>query len=357
MVLLPAAMILLTGCLNNPEDDEDVNLDPEGTLFITETDFKSGYMEKISIKTGKILDNGRSIFDDIAIRTFGGYIYLIERFGADNIIKYDPSKKGDDAFLYQKKMGDNWNPQDIEFINDRKAYIANNNEPEITVLDPSTGTFLKHIDISKFTYMPDSNKSPHAADLQLVESYVYALLQRRNGFDPGAPTLILKIDISTDSIIDTVALNFKNGYAMSYANGALYITNPGSVYSSSDGGIEMVDLATNKVTVLFEESTLGGSPNCIVHKEKDSFYITSYVAWKKVSVLEIDAATKTVVATLERVQDAYGGIIYDSISGKLFVAERDDAEMGVRIFENNVQVGETVRTANSLPPSGFTIVR
>jgi DNA-binding beta-propeller fold protein YncE len=357
IVLLPVAMMLLTGCLNDPEDDEDVFLDPEGTLFITETDFKSGYMERMSIKTDKILGSGRSIFDDIAIRNYGGYIYLIERYGADNIIKYDPSKKGDEAFLYQKKLGDNWNPQDIEFVNDRKAYVANSNEPEITVFDPSTGVFSKHIDISKYTYMPDSNKSPYATDLQVVESYVYALLQRRNGFNPGAPSLILKIDISTDSIIDTIALNFKNGYAMSYANGALYITNPGSVYSSSDGGVEMVDCATKKVTVLFEESALSGSPNCIVHKEKDRFYITSYAGWKKVSVLEIDAATKTVVATLNGIKDAYGGIIYDSVSGKLYVGEQDDAEMGVKVFENNVQVGATVRTAKSLPPSGFVIVR
>ncbi|HEX2958774.1 MAG TPA: immunoglobulin domain-containing protein [Chitinispirillaceae bacterium] len=328
-----------------------------GTLFITQTDFKSGFMEQMSIKSSKITGGGISIFNDIAIRTFEGYIYLLERFGADGIIKYDPSKKTDDAYLYQKKLGTNWNPQDIEFVDERKAYVTSNNEPEIIVFDPSTGAFLKHIDISDYTYMPDSNKSPNANDLQLAESYLYVLLQRRDGFNPGAPSLILKVNIYTDSITDTIPLKFKNGYAMSYANGALYVTNPGSVYSGSDGGIEMVDLRTKEVTVLFEESTLGGSPNCIEHKEKDRFYITSYIDWGNVSVLEVDAATKTVVATLDGVKNAFGGIYYDSVSKKLFVGERDDVEMGVRIFENNVQVGATVRTAASLAPSGFAIVR
>lgn len=330
---------------------------PCGTLFITQTDFTSGYMERMSIKTSKISGPGTFIFGDVAIRTYDRYVYLLERYGADNLIKYDPSKKGEDAFLYQKKLGDNWNPQDIEFVDERKAYVSNSNVPEITVLDPSTGAFLKHIDLSDYTYLPDSNVSPYANDLQIAESYLYVLLQRRNGFKPGASSLILKVNIYKDSIVDTIPLNFKNGYAMSYANGALYVTNPGSAYSGSDGGIEMVDLATKKVTILFEESTLGGSPNGIVYKEKSRFYITNYIDWKKVAVLEIDVSTKTVVATLDGVKDAYGGIYYDSVSKRLFVGERDDVEKGVRIFENNIQIGPTVKTAQSLSPIGFSIVR
>lgn len=330
---------------------------PCGTLFIAQTDFVAGYLERMSIKSSKISGAGSFIFGDNAIRSYDKYIYIIEKRGADDIIKYDPSKKGDDAFLYQKKLGDNYNPQDIEFVDERKAYVANQDEPEITVLDPSTGALLNHIDISKYTYLPDKNSSPYASDLQLAESYLYVLLQRRNGYVPGAPSLILKVNIYTDSVVDTIPLNFQNGYMMSYANGALYVTSPGSATSKTDGGIEMVDLTTKKVTVLFEESALGGSPNSIVYKENNRFYITSYIEWKRTAVLEIDAATKKVVATLDGVKDAYGGIYYDAVSRRLFVGERDNNDAGVKIFENNVQVGATVRTTNSLPPTGFAIIR
>ncbi len=335
-----------------------IRLYPAGTLFITQTDSTLGLMERMSIKTCKINDMGTPIYSDIVIRSFDGFVYLLERNGADNLVKYDPSKKGEDAFLYRKKLGKNWNPYDIEFVDERKAYVTNHNEPEITVLDPSTGTFLNHIDISDYTYMPDNNNSsPYATDLQFAESYLYVLLQRSNGFIPGAPGLILKINIYRDSIVDTIPLKFQNSYAMSYANGALYITSPGSIFSQNDGGIEMVDLATRKVTVLFEESMLGGSPNQIVYKEGNRFYITSYLESKKTSVLEIDAVEKTVVAKLDGVKDAFGGIFYDSVSKRLFVGERDDVETGVRIFENNIQIGPTVRTVKSLAPSGFAIIR
>jgi hypothetical protein len=328
-----------------------------GKLYITETDFKSGYMEWMSIKTNKITTGGLAVFGDLGIRTFGNYIYLIERYGADNISKYDPSKSGESAFLYQKKLGDNWNPQDIEFVSETKAYIANMNEPKITIFDPSTGTFLKNIDISEYTYIPDTNTSPHANDLQLVGSDLYVMLQRRNGFSPGAPTMILKINTTTDEITDSITLNYKNGHSMIYANGALYISSPGSNYVVGDGGIEKVDLLTKKVSAIIDESVLGGSPNYIVHKEGEHFYITNYVGWQNVQVLEIDAATKKIVDTLKGIKDAFGGIYFDEISNKLFVGERDDIEMGVKIFENNRQIGSTVRTANTLAPSGFVIIR
>jgi DNA-binding beta-propeller fold protein YncE len=169
--------------------------------------------------------------------------------------------------------------------------------------------------------------------------------------------MILKINTTTDEITDSITLNYKNGHSMIYANGALYISSPGSNYVVGDGGIEKVDLLTKKVSAIIDESVLGGSPNYIVHKEGEHFYITNYVGWQNVQVLEIDAATKKIVDTLKGIKDAFGGIYFDEISNKLFVGERDDIEMGVKIFENNRQIGSTVRTANTLAPSGFVIIR
>ncbi|MBN1600948.1 MAG: immunoglobulin domain-containing protein [Chitinispirillaceae bacterium] len=328
-----------------------------GILFIAETDFNSGYVEWMSIKTNKITSGSLAVHHDMVIRSFGGYVYILECLGTDNVIKYDPSKNSITGILYQKKLGDNWNPQDIEFVSETKAYISNMNEPKITVFDPSTGTFSGNIDISEYTFMPDSNVSPYAGDLQLVGTDLYVLLQRRNGFSPGGQTVLLKINTVTNEITDSVTLKYRNGYAMRYNDGALYITNPGDGYTIGDGGIEKVDLATKQVTELFSETLLGGNPNEIVYKSKDRFYITNYIGWMNVKVLEIDVATRTIVDTLDGVKDAFGGICYDAVSERLFVGERDDVEMGVKIFENNKQIGSTVRTANTLAPSGFAIVR
>jgi DNA-binding beta-propeller fold protein YncE len=254
-------------------------------------------------------------------------------------------------------VGDNWNPQDIEFLSATKAYVSNMNEPKITVFNPSSGTIVSHIDISAYTFRPDSNSSPYANDLQLAGSDLYVMLQRRHKFKPGAPTLILKINTATDAVADTIALQYKNGYSMAYADGALYVSNPGSVSFSGDGAIEKVDLATGSVSTVITETALGGSPNQIVHKSGSRFYVTSYVGWKNVKVVEIDAAAGTIAATVPDVKDAYGGICYDAVDSRLYVGERDTVAMGVRIFRDNVQTGPTLRTSNSLPPTGMVVVR
>lgn len=346
---------LLTGCSNNPAEPDTTN----GTtkLFISESDYSSGLLEWASTNKATISSSNLSIYSDVSVTSFGGYLYVIEHDGAGNILKFDPSKSDQSGVVYQHHLGDNWNPQDIEFVSDTKAYISNMDEPKITVFNPSTKTVIKNIDISAYTFMPDSNASPYANDVQLVGSDLYVLLQRRNGYNPGAPSLILKINTNTDEVSDTISLQFKNGYSMAYADGALYVSNPGSAYATGDGAIEKVALSTQIVTTVIDETTLGGNPNKIVHKSGSHFYVTNYVGWKDVTVVEIDAASGAIVATLPGVKDAFGGIYYDDVDSKLYVGERDSVEMGVRVFKDNVQVGLTLKSANSLPPTGMVVVR
>jgi hypothetical protein len=346
---------MLLGCDLNPTTPDSSDDGPK--LFITESDFQSGLLEWISVKNSTISSSNLSIYSDAGAKSFGGYLYILEHYGADNIIKFDPSKSDQSGVLYQKHLGDNWNPTDIEFVSETKAYISNMNEPKITIFNPSNGTVISNIDISTYTFRPDSNSSPYANDLQLVGSDLYVLLQRRNGYNPGASSLLLKINTATDIITDTIALQYKNGHSMAYADGALYVSNPGSSYSNTDGAVEKVVLLTKTVTTVIDEATLGGNPNLILYKSGTRFYLQNYIAWKNDKVVELDVATGSIVATLPNVKDAYGGIYYDTIDSTLYVGERDATEMGIRVFKNNVQVGSTIKSSKSLPPTSMVIVR
>lgn len=348
-------MLSLTGCSDNPTvPDSPIN---SAKVFVTESDFQSGLLEWALLSDNSISSSNLSIYSDVGVKTFGDYLYVIEHFGADNILKFDPSKSDQSGVVYQKHLGDNWNPTDMEFASETKAYVSNMNEPKITIFNPSTGTAVSNIDISTYTFRPDSNSSPYANDLQLVGSDLYVLLQRRNGYNPGAPSLILKINTATDAVTDTIPLQFKNAYAMAYADGALYVSNPGSSYLTGDGAVEKVVLSTKTVSTVIDETTLGGNPNQIIHKSGSHFYLQNYIAWKNDKVVEVDAATGTVVTTLPNIKDAFGGIYYDSVDCKLYVGERDATEMGVRVFKDNVQVGPTIKSLNSLPPTGIVVVR
>lgn len=348
-------LLFLTGCSDNPTAPDLSR--GAAKLFICESDYQSGLLEWMSPSETSISSSNLSIYSDAGVKAFSGYLYVIEHYGADNILKFDPSKSDQAGVVYQTHLGDNWNPQDIEFLSATKAYVSNMNHPKITIFNPSSGKVISNIDISAYTFRPDSNSSPYANDLQLAGSDLYVLLQRRNGYNPGAPSLILKINTATDAVVDTIPLQFKNGYGMAYADGALYVSNPGSSYSIGDGAIEKVELSTKVVSTVIDETTLGGNPSQIVHKSGSRFYITNYIEWKNTKVVEIDVATGTAVATLPGLKDAFGGIYYDDVEGKLYVGERDATEMGIRVFKDNVQVGSTIKSSNSLPSTGMAIVR
>lgn len=348
-------LLSLTGCSDNPTGPDSSS--GAVKLFVCESDFQSGLLEWTSISNPSISSSNLPIYSDAGVTSYGGFLYVIEKYGADNILKFDPSKSDQSGVAYQTHLGDNWNPQDIEFVSDTKAYICNMNEPKITIFNPSTGTVISNINISTYTFVPDSNSSPYANDLQLVGSDLYVLLQRRNGYNPGAPSLILKINTATEAVVDTIPLQFTNGYGMAYADGALYVSNPGSSYSTGDGAIEKVVLSTKAVSTVINETTLGGNPNQIIHKSGSHFYVQNYIAWKDCKIVEIDASTGAVVATLPGVIDAFGGICYDDVEGNLYVGECDVTEMGIRVFKDNVQIGPTISSENSLPPTGMVIVR
>lgn len=350
--------LFVAGC-----SDDDSSTGPidasGGVLFVVQSDFQSGLLEWIGLDNNMVRSGNLSVFRDAVVRVHGGAVYILEKMGADNVMKFDPSAGGASGVVYQQHLGDNWNPSDIDFVSDTKAYVSNQNEPKITIFDPSAGSIVGHIDIADYTFNPDSNTSPYANQMVLADSTLYMMLQRRDGFNPGAPTLILPVDTHTDAIVesDTIACEYKNGFDMVYVDGALYVSNPGSVFATGDGAIERVDPGTKEVTTIITEDDLGGSPNQLVHKHGTRFYVQNYVGWQDVSVVEIDVATGEIVTTIPGIVDAYGGICYDEVAGRLYVGERDAAGIGIRVFEDTVQVAGPIKSASSLPPSQMTILR
>ena len=350
---ITAIMILFTGCfLMNPDDTD--RADESVKLFIVESDYHSGALERMSIEQKELNSSAIPVYNDAVIKFYDGCLYVLERFGADNFMKIDFSKTGKSAIAYQNHLGNNFNPQDIAFLSSQKAYISNQDKPLITIFNPSTGDTISSIDISDYTFLPARNTTPYAGEMELDGRDLYVMLQRRDGYEPGASTLILKIDTSKDLIVDTIAMKYKNGFSMELHDGALYVSNPGDL-KLGDGAVEKVNLTDKTVSTVLRDDVLGGNPNQIVHKEGSRFYITSYVEYPDVKVLEIDVSSKKVIKDLPGVKNAYGGICYDDVDGKLYVAERDPEEAGVRIYKNNLQEGTTVKT--SLPPNGLVVGR
>lgn len=348
--LLFFIVFAIVNCKNPfaPESSNNPQKTDGKKLFIVESDFQSGLVEWMNAEEKTISSISLSIYSDAKIFSYGSYLYILERYGADNILKIDPSG-GELKIVYQKHLGNLWNPYDIEFVNANKAYIANQNEPVITIFNPEDGNILGGINISQYTYMPDSNKSPYACAMTIADDYLYVLLQRRNSWLPGAPSLILKVSAIEDKIVDTIGLRFTNGYDIVHHNGMLYITNPGDIMSIGDGGIEAVKISTKEITTIIEEKDFGGNPNKIIHKKDDLFYVISYVGWGDVRVVELNVNNST-VKEIEGIKNVYEGICYDKEEDILYVGERDSLDAGIKILKDNKIIDSKIKSNKSLPP-------
>jgi len=350
--------MIFTGCIL-----DDSPTGPDETvgngLFIYETDFGTGQIERMSTTSGELKDMNVAVYKDASIYTYNGMLYVVERMGGDAVIKIDPSKKGEGAVLYQIHLGDGWNSYDLVFASDTKAYVANQNKPEITVFNPATGTIDGHIAIDKFTYMPQNNTSPYANKMAIVGKKLYVALQQRDGWVPGAPTLIIAIDTESDKLIDgdTIRCTYSNNFDMIAVGTMLYCTNPGNGDASFNGGIEKIDCTTGEVTTVLTGEKLGGNPNQIAHIEGERFYVQNYRGWQDVTIVEIDAEKGTIVATLKEIKNGYGGICYDPIDEKLYVGEQKTSGIGIMVYSNNTLVAGPLTTTTSLPPAGMVVVR
>lgn len=215
---------------------------------------------------------------------------------------------------------------------------------------------FKYIDIQEYACPDDGTGNPYVDQMVRYGDYVYAGLQRRNGFEPGCNSQVLKIDIATDKVVEIYDLKFKNNYSIVIVDNKLYASNPGSSYQTGDGAIEKLDLTSGKISTVITEDILGGSPNQIVHKSGTRFYVQVYIEYENVPVYEIDFDNGEIIDTLEGVVNAFGGFCYDNETERLFVSEWVTDDAGVKIFKDNIKIGETVSSSMTLPPSSMSIL-
>lgn len=158
-------------------------------------------------------------------------------------------------FKYEMKLKENWAPKDIVIIDSTKGYLCSNTHDEIAIINPENGTIVSYLDISQYA---NDSVSTNATHMLTVDNYLYVACQMRkkNGIESTEGTLVLKVDIQTDKMVDTMRCDYSYVTDMDYSNGALFITNSGSVFKL-DGAVEKIDLKSKVKTILITGESLG----------------------------------------------------------------------------------------------------
>jgi len=294
---------------------------------------------------------------DARIRWYDGLVYVVNRFGQDNIQVLDPAQGY--ATVRQFSVGNGSNPQDIAFVSPTKAYVTRLASSRLLIVNPSTGDSIGAIPLGAFA---DGDGLPEMDRTIVVGSRLFVSCERLQNFQPSGASLVVAIDTGADTVLDarpdlpgTQAITLPAGNSATAfdwdpSSRRLLIGCTGA-YGVADGGIVWIDpvtLATGGYAIT--ESALGGdvldvvwySPTRSFAIVNDAAFNTSLVAW--------DPSTGHVTGTLL----APGGFSLSDATlddrGELYVCENDLFAPGVHVLSAATGAALHAPLATSLPP-------
>jgi hypothetical protein len=366
---LAASSLLLSACLNDTITDEPIVVSdsiptvvtppPTRKVFIATSDYKSGLLISLDADSLTRGPDSLQVHQDAKVITHDSTVYVLERYGADNILRYNPKTQ---QVMYQAHLGANFNPSDLVFQNPSTAYVTLENVPKVLKVNPSNGEVTDSLDISPYTFTPDSGmgskaSSPHAANALLTGDTLLVLLQRRNGsyLFNGGPSVVLVIDTKTFTIKDTLQAPDFNGSDLWINQSGIYVSCIGKYDSVGDGAVYRWDRATGIKTTLFSEAEVGGnisSVNCNV----DGLCMAAIYnpADYTSQIRPFDLKTGAISAFLPGLTNTASGVVLDAKTGRIFVGERNAKTSGIVVFGSDQKTtGSTLKTG--LPPASMAL--
>jgi hypothetical protein len=315
-----------------------------GFIFVTTTDFSTGSCSKIDFDGSyTATKNIASIHSDAVARYYNGYIYVINRFGADNIQILDPGNNF--GTVRQFSTGNGSNPQDVVVVRPDKMYVSRNNANTMWIMNPQTGAQTGSIDLSSFA---DGDGLCEAQYMCLVGERLFVSLQRldRNNFwTPAGTSYVAVIDVTTDTVIDVdpgtpgvqaIALANADPFSeiqLDPGSGSLYVACAG-YWGLQDGGVETVDPITMASTgTMFSESAAGGDILDVEIVNQHLGYCIIQNASFHTDLISFDPSTGTKLQTIYAPGDYVLQDIDRGPGGELFLCDRTPLNPGVRVYD------------------------
>lgn len=157
---------------------------------------------------------------DPALRYIGGKLYVVNRFGSNNITIVDGKTL---MFEEQISTGANSNPQDVAVVGD-KLYVPALGTAGVVVITRGSPA-LTTIDLSALDTMGANDGKPDCVSAYAVGTKVYVACAVLDNFNAVEVGKIAVIDTATDTMVTSVSMSYKN------PNG-LFVRSPeGSTYA------------------------------------------------------------------------------------------------------------------------------
>ncbi len=342
------AVLALTtvGCEENPTEVVKPTGKPPVAqfAFITTTDFQAGSASVVWLDGKYTTEKDvAAIHSDAVARYFDGFIYVVNRLGADNIQILDPA----DGFatIRQFSVENGADPHDVAVVSETKAYVTRYNKTDLWIVDPSTGTRTGSISLSAFA---DGDGIPEMDHLLLVGDRLFVSVQRidRNtDWNPVGLSYLAVVDVAADTLVDVdpvtagtqaIALAGTNPFSdlqMDASTGRLYVACVGD-WGTADSGVEVVNPATlSSEGVVLAGTTVGGDITDVELVSAETGYAIITDASFHSVLLRFNPSTGVVTGTVYAPGDFVLQDVELGPAGELFLADRTPTKPGIRIYE------------------------
>lgn len=331
--------------------------------YVVESDFSTGSFSSFDGGTFGAACDVAPAHSDARVRWYNGRVYIVNRFGADNITVLDGSTFG---FVRQFSVGNGANPYDIAFASPTQAYVTRYESSDLWVVNPATGV---HTGTLSLAGLADADGIPEMDRLQMVGPLLFVSLQRVNrnaGFQPTDSSLVAVVDTRSNTLVDcddTVngvqgillpRTNPVTPFVLDWPRSRLYLGCAGA-YGAADGGIVAIDAALLKAAgVVAHEAALGGDVLDLAWHDdarayaivSDAGFNTSLVRWSPVA----GAALGTLYAP--------GGFTLSDIEitpdgSQVWACNSSFGSPGVRVFATATGAQTGGALVCTLPPQGI----
>jgi len=328
------------------------------SAIVVTTDFSTGRLSVIDVATRQVAINVAPIHSDAALRVYGGLVYVVNRFGQDNIQIIDPAA----GYVTRRQFstGNGSNPQDIVVVSSTKAYVSRYGSDELLIVNPLNGLERGTISLAGFA---DSDGLPEMARMEIVGPYLFVACQRLTNFAAVNPSIVAVIDTRTDKLVDRepivpgiqgITLTGRDpitAFAYDPVAHELLIGCVGD-FGVADGGIERIDaLNPQSLGYAITEAAIGGDVvdiawNGATHSYaivNDAAFNTLLMSWNPTTGAAID----TVYAP--------GGFSLPDCEvnalGELYVCDNRPLSPGVLVFRTIADTLLAGPFGTGLPPN------
>jgi len=315
-------------------------------LFVitNEYDYSAGAFSLMDMHPPWAHDNNYgTLHGDAVARSYQGLIYVVERWGADDIRVIDPQL--DFETVRQFSVGPGSNPQDICFLNPTRAFVTRYDETDLWEVNPATGQHTDSIDLSP---LADADGLPEMHGMAIHGGRLFVTVQRldRDGnWHPVPPSYLAVIDLTDNTLLDMdpgtpgvqgivlAGTDPSSWIVVDPVRGDFLIGETGA-YEARDAGIERFDpVAMVSRGWVVTEQTLEGNLNVWATGDGMTGFAVVLTPEPLTRVVAFDLFTGQSLGTVASASEyAYTHLLVDPPRQQLFVCDRTYSNPGIRIY-------------------------